>query len=122
MDTIGYIIYGIAVVLAVICLWGIRSYTHQGRGVAMQTVNITLLFFCRSLWWPYLAFLPSTSSGYIRSVSSSACYLLHFPSPFFRCPAASSSGSPVSVWTETGCNATNTELEKGTGRESGGQA
>src|SRR3546814_15722435 len=74
METIGYIIYGIAVVLAVIWLWGIRSYTHQGRGVAMQTVNITLLFFCRSLWWPYLAFLPSTSSGYIRSVSSSACY------------------------------------------------
>jgi hypothetical protein len=44
METIGYIIYGIAVVLAVIWLWGVRSYTRQGRGVAMQTVNITLLF------------------------------------------------------------------------------
>src|SRR3546814_13396404 len=101
METIGYIIYGIAVVLAVIWLWGIRSYTHQGRGVAMQTDNITLLFFCRSLWWPYLAFIPFTSSGFIRSVSSSACYLFPFPSPFFLFPAAPASGSPVSDWTKT---------------------
>ena len=44
MEIVGYIVYGVAIVLAIVWLVGIRTYTKSGQGVTMPTVNTTMLF------------------------------------------------------------------------------
>ena len=44
MLTLGYIVYGVGILLAIVWMLGLRTYTRDGRGIQMTTVNITMLF------------------------------------------------------------------------------
>jgi|GEM_PF-914991 len=58
MEIIGYVVYGIGVLLAVGWLIGIRTYTNSGQGVTMSTVNSTLLFIVSLALIPILQLNP----------------------------------------------------------------
>jgi hypothetical protein len=44
MEIVGYIVYGVGVVLAITWIIGIRTHSNSGQGVTMPTVNSTMLF------------------------------------------------------------------------------
>lgn len=44
MEIVGYIVYGIGVILAIAWMLGIRTHTKSGQGVTISTVNTTMLF------------------------------------------------------------------------------
>lgn len=58
MEFLGYVIYAIGLLLAISWLFGIRMHIAEGKGVAMQTVNTTLLFFTSLALIPALNLSP----------------------------------------------------------------
>ena len=58
MEIVGYIVYGIGVVLTIIWMIGIRTYTKSGQGVTMSTVNTTMLFIVSLILVPVLGISP----------------------------------------------------------------
>lgn len=58
MEIVGYIVYGIGLLLAITWLIGIRTYTKSGKGVTMSTVNTTMLFIVSLIVIPVLKISP----------------------------------------------------------------
>ena len=58
MEILGYVTYGIGVLLTLIWLAGIRANTNSGEGVAATTVNITLLFIASLILVPAMGLSP----------------------------------------------------------------
>jgi len=58
MEILGYVTYGIGVLLTLILLAGIRANTNSGEGVAVTTVNVTLLFIVSLILVPAMALSP----------------------------------------------------------------
>ena len=58
MEIVGYIVYGIGIVLAGSWLYGIRKLTNSGLGVQMATVNTTMLFIVSLVLMPILKLSP----------------------------------------------------------------
>ena len=46
MEIIEFVLYGVAIFMTITWMVGIRTYTKQGTGVTIQTVNTAMLFFC----------------------------------------------------------------------------
>lgn len=58
MEILGYVTYGIGVLLTLIWVAGIRANTNSGEGVSATTVNITLLFIVSLILVPAMGLSP----------------------------------------------------------------
>jgi len=58
VEILGYVTYGIGVLLTLIWVAGIRANTNSGEGVSATTVNITLLFIVSLILVPAMGLSP----------------------------------------------------------------
>ena len=54
MEIIEFVLYGIAIFMAITWMVGIRTYTKRGTRPAMSTVNTTVLFIASLITIPIL--------------------------------------------------------------------
>ena len=54
MEIIEFVLYGVAIFMTITWMVGIRTYTKQGTGVTIQTVNTAMLFFVSLITVPIL--------------------------------------------------------------------
>ncbi len=54
MEIIEFVLYGVAIFMTITWMVGIRTYTKQGNGVTIQTINTAMLFFVSLITVPIL--------------------------------------------------------------------